>query len=67
METLADYLSKGFEVNEDYDIIDEADKIIEETYQYMGLKKEITTRTMSSTNFVLKNGKAREEEVSNSK
>lgn len=67
METLADHLSKGLDVEEEYDVIDEADRIIEETYQYMGLKKEVKTTTTSSTNFVLKNGRAREEKVSNSK
>lgn len=40
METLADHLSKEFDTEEEYDVIDEADKIIEETYQYMGLKKK---------------------------
>lgn len=67
METLADHLSKEFDTEEEYDVIDEADKIIEETYQYMGLKKEVKTTTTSSTNFILKNGKAREEKISNSK
>lgn len=73
MEKLEDLLlsevdNLDLELDKDqYDVIEEADDLIEETYMYMGLKERYTTKNMTTSNFVIKNGKAAEEKISNSK
>jgi hypothetical protein len=67
MKNLAEYLSEESHNRRVYNSIDEADKIIDETYQYMGIKKQFTTKTMIASNIVIKNGRTRTKKVSNGK
>lgn len=52
---------------EDYDLIDEADNLIDQTYEYMGIKKVVSTESKSASNIIIKNGRTRQEEISNTK
>lgn len=67
MENLAEHITKNTEAETAYNLIEEADKLIEETYQYMGLRKEVEAKTMTASNIILKNGKTKSSEVSNFK
>ena len=68
MDSLDKYLFEGIEHDEaEFDMLDEADSLIDETYEYMGVNKVYTIESNSASNIILKNGRTTKETISNSK